>query len=61
MKMEDIFAVDDLGIQMAMIGLYDLDAGDKKKMKSDMLAIAEQWSPYRSYACMYLWRWKDGE
>jgi DNA-3-methyladenine glycosylase II len=61
MKREDIFAVDDLGIQMAMIGLYDLDAGDKKKMKSDMLAIAEQWSPYRSYACMYLWRWKDGE
>ena len=60
MKREDIFAVDDLGIQMAMTGLYKLDKTDKKKMKTAMLEIAENWSPYRSYACMYLWRWKDG-
>jgi DNA-3-methyladenine glycosylase II len=59
LKREDVFAVDDLGIQMAMIGLYGLDASNKKKLKADMIAIAEQWSPYRTYACMYLWRWKD--
>jgi DNA-3-methyladenine glycosylase II len=60
LKREDVFAVDDLGIQMAMIGLYDLDSDDKKKLKANMMAIAEQWSPFRTYACMYLWRWKDG-
>lgn len=57
---EDIFAVDDLGIQQAMTGLYKLDATDKKQMKADMLRISEKWSPYRTYACMHLWRWKDG-
>jgi DNA-3-methyladenine glycosylase II len=61
LKREDVFAVDDLGIQVAMTGLYKLDSGDKKKMKMDMLTIAEQWSPYRTYACLYLWGWKDGD
>lgn len=60
LKREDVFAVDDLGIQMAMIGLYNIDSRDKKKMKMKMMEIAGQWSPYRTYACMYLWRWKDG-
>jgi DNA-3-methyladenine glycosylase II len=59
LKREDVFAVDDLGIQVAMIGLYGLDTSNKKKLRAEMMAIAEQWSPYRSYACMYLWRWKD--
>jgi DNA-3-methyladenine glycosylase II len=56
---EDVFAVDDLGIQNAMIALYGLKKDDKKKLKEDMLRISKKWSPYRSYACMYLWRWKD--
>jgi DNA-3-methyladenine glycosylase II len=56
---EDVFAVDDLGIQQAMAGLYKLDAADKKKLKEDMLRIATNWSPYRTYACIHLWRWKD--
>jgi DNA-3-methyladenine glycosylase II len=56
---EDVFAVDDLGIQQAMINLYKLDNTDKKKLKEDMLRISEKWSPYRSYACLHLWRWKD--
>jgi DNA-3-methyladenine glycosylase II len=56
---EDVFATDDLGIQNAMIGLYKLDRTDKKKFKEDMLRISQKWSPYRTYACMYLWRWKD--
>lgn len=59
LKREDVFALDDLGIQMAMAGLYGLDTGDRKKLKADMAAIAEQWSPYRTYACLYLWRWKE--
>jgi DNA-3-methyladenine glycosylase II len=56
---EDIFAIDDLGIQNAMIGLYKLDNTDKKKLKEDLLRISKKWSPYRTYACMYMWRWKD--
>jgi len=56
---EDVFAVDDLGIQQAMIKLYQLDVADKKAMKANMLQIAEKWSPYRTYACLHLWKWKD--
>ena len=56
---EDVFAVDDLGIQNAMIKLYKLDNSDKKKLRSDMLRLSEKWSPYRTYACLHLWRWKD--
>lgn len=56
---EDVFAVDDLGIQNAMIALYKLDRTDKKAFKEKLLRISKKWSPYRTYACMYLWRWKD--
>ena len=56
---EDVFAVDDLGIQNAMIKLYKLDATNKKALKEKMLKLAEKWSPYRTYACLHLWGWKD--
>lgn len=56
---EDVFAVDDLGIQQAMTKLYELDPANKKQFKLDMLVIAEAWSPFRTYACLHLWRWKD--
>ncbi|WP_276132599.1 DNA-3-methyladenine glycosylase family protein [Polluticoccus soli] len=56
---EDVFAVDDLGIQQGMAKLYKLDMADKKAMREKMLKISEKWKPYRTYACMHLWRWKD--
>ena len=56
---EDVFAIDDLGIQNAMIGLYKLDRTNKKAFREKLLRISKKWSPYRTYACMYLWRWKD--
>ncbi len=56
---EDVFAVDDLGIQQAMCKLYKLDFENKKEMKERMLKISAKWSPYRTYACLHLWRWKD--
>ncbi len=56
---EDVFAVDDLGIQQAMTRLYKLDAADKKGMKEKMLKLSAKWSPYRTYACLHLWKWKD--
>ena len=56
---EDIFAIDDLGIQNAMIKLYKLNREDKRKFREDMLRISKKWSPYRTYACKHLWNWKD--
>lgn len=55
----DVFAVDDLGIQQAMVQLYKLDTSNKKQLKEQMLAISAKWSPYRTYACLHLWKWKD--
>jgi DNA-3-methyladenine glycosylase II len=56
---EDVFAIDDFGIQQSIIKLYKLDGADKKLMKEKMLLISSKWSPYRTYACRYLWGWKD--
>jgi DNA-3-methyladenine glycosylase II len=56
---EDVFAVDDYGIQVAMKKLYNLDDTNKKDLKLNMLRISEKWSPYRTYACLHLWQWKD--
>ena len=55
----DVFATDDLGIQQAIIGMYNLRPRDKKRFKQRMEKIAEPWRPYRTYACMHLWHWKD--
>ncbi|WP_315819494.1 DNA-3-methyladenine glycosylase 2 family protein [Paraflavitalea speifideaquila] len=56
---EDVFSIDDLGIQNAMIGIYKLKREDKKKFRADLLRISGKWSPYRTYACIHLWHWKD--
>lgn len=57
---EDVFAVDDFGIQSAMKRLYKIDDSNKKEFREQLLAISYKWSPYRTYACMHLWQWKDG-
>ena len=56
---EDVFAVDDLGLQQAVVKLYDLKHRKKKIMLNRISKISEQWSPYRTYASLYLWKWKD--
>lgn len=56
---EDVFAVDDLGIQQAMIKLYHLPTDNKKELKLKMEAISAKWSPYKTYACLHLWAFKD--
>lgn len=58
---EDVFAIDDLGLRQSMVKLYKLDTSDKKQLREKLLKISSKWSPYRTYACMYLWRWKDGK
>lgn len=61
MAREDVFSFDDYGIQQAVIGLYNIRVKDKKKLKVKILKISEAWAPYRTYACMYLWRWRDSK
>ncbi len=56
---EDVFALDDLGIRNAMIKLYRIRVTDKKKTDQRLLRISKNWSPYRTYACRYLWMSKD--
>jgi DNA-3-methyladenine glycosylase II len=56
---EDVFAVDDYGIQSAMKKLYKLDDTNKKEFKEALKQISAKWSPYRTYACLHLWQWKD--
>jgi len=56
---EDVFAIDDWGVQNAMLHIYQLDRTDKKAFREALLTISQKWSPYRTYACMHLWRWKD--
>ncbi len=58
---EDVFAVDDLGIQQGMIKLYGLETLDKKQLRNEMLSISASWSPYRTWACFYLWNYKDSK
>ncbi|MDB5156289.1 MAG: DNA-3-methyladenine glycosylase 2 family protein [Mucilaginibacter sp.] len=54
---EDIFIPDDLGIQNAMALLFGLDKTDRKKLRTEIITLSEQWSPYRTYLCVHLWRW----
>ncbi|MEP7320947.1 MAG: DNA-3-methyladenine glycosylase 2 family protein [Saprospiraceae bacterium] len=54
----DVFPAQDLGVQQGIVRLYNLTETGKPLIKK-MHEIAESWRPYRTIACMYLWRWKD--
>ena len=51
----NVFPVDDLGIQQRMMAIYNVKV-EKKKLKPILTDIAENWQPYRSLACKYLWK-----
>ncbi|HQQ94924.1 MAG TPA: DNA-3-methyladenine glycosylase 2 family protein [Bacteroidia bacterium] len=54
----DVFPMNDQGIQNGMRALYQLSE-DKKTYLKQMDKIAEDWRPYRSIACHYIWKFKD--
>jgi DNA-3-methyladenine glycosylase II len=56
---EDVFSIDDYGIQTAMKKVYKLDDTNKKEFRQQLLKISNKWSPYRTYACLHLWQWRD--
>jgi len=58
LKRPDVFPTNDLGINNAIIKRYRLRSKGKQLSKR-ILKISEAWSPYRSIACLYLWRWID--
>jgi DNA-3-methyladenine glycosylase II len=58
---EDVFSIDDLGLRQTVIKLYKIKETDKKLLRERLEKISLKWSPYRTYACLYLWGWKDGE
>lgn len=54
---EDVFAVDDLGIQKAMIGIFNLHDLNKKELRLKMIKLSEKWAPYRTYVCLHFWNY----
>src|SRR4029078_3681177 len=56
---EDVFSIDDYGIQTAMIKIYKLQKLDKKQLREKLIKISNKWAPYRTYGCLYCWHWKD--
>jgi len=53
----DVFPEKDLGIQQAMMGVYDFQL-EKKALLEKMRSISEAWKPHRTLATLYLWAWK---
>lgn len=56
---EDVFALDDYGVQSAMVKIYGLQQLDKKQLREKLVKISNKWSPYRTYGCLYCWHLKD--
>ena len=52
----DVLPVNDVGINRAMLKQYRLDALPKP---ADVLRIGENWRPWATVACWYLWRSED--
>jgi DNA-3-methyladenine glycosylase II len=60
LQRHNIFPIDDLGIYQSMLEAYQVDATQsKKEIRSQLYQIAEKWQPYRTWACRYLWKWRD--
>ena len=49
----DVWSPGDLGLRKAVWALFGEDA--------DLTAVSDVWSPYRSYASLYLWKLWDDE
>ncbi len=52
----DVFSAGDLGLARAMETIYGLP---KNAPRTSLLAIAQKWSPHRTYASLLLWRTRD--
>lgn len=55
LKRPDLLPLDDLVVRRNLIALFELEHLKGKKLTEAMVAAAEPWRPYRSYASRYLW------
>lgn len=55
---KDVFALDDLGIQKAMVEMFDLSDLSRQELKIKMLELSLRWSPYRTHVCLHLWNFQ---
>lgn len=55
MNRPDVLPVDDLGIRLSMKHHYGLK-GEGRLLTGRMMKTAEAWRPYRTLACLHLWR-----
>jgi len=53
---EDVFSYGDLGLKKAIKELYGLK---KDPTKKEMERLSGKWKPYRTYAALALWKFKD--
>lgn len=53
---EDVFSIGDLGLVRSIESIYNLPKGAPREK---LIAIAQRWSPYRTYASLLLWRTRD--
>lgn len=58
MDRPNVFPVDDLGIQNVMKKMYQIEL-EKKELKSKLTEIANNWHPYQTLACKYIWKIGD--
>ena len=56
----DVFPIDDLGIRQGMVKMYELEETGKDLIKK-LHEVAENWRPYRTIACRYVWKYKDAK
>ncbi len=52
----DVFSPGDLGVMRSIEELYGVA---KNSHKREYIAVSERWAPYRSVACLILWRYRD--
>lgn len=60
MDRPNVFPVDDLGIQTNMKRWYNIEL-EKKDLRNKLIEISENWHPYKSLACKYLWKSGDSK
>jgi DNA-3-methyladenine glycosylase II len=59
LQRSDVFPIDDLGIYQSMVELYEVSEPNTKERRKQLHEIAKVWQPYRTWACRYLWAWRD--
>jgi len=52
----DVFSTGDLGLVRSIERVY----GVQEPTRTSLLSLSKKWSPYRTWACLLLWRMRDG-